>query len=108
MSRNRSTDASRTPSPLPAPRGRQLRSGHTTSFPITAGDQGDPTGGETTAPPPPSVGVDDGFLLALLASRHRTTPTDRAMVVEGTPLQQNNRFVLGTPSSLEDEEDSLS
>jgi len=31
---------------------------------------------------------------------------DRAMVVEGTPLQQNNRFALGTPSSLEDEEDS--
>jgi hypothetical protein len=28
------------------------------------------------------------------------------MVVEGTPLQQNNRFALGTPSSSEDEEDS--
>ena len=28
------------------------------------------------------------------------------MVVEGTPLQQNNRFVLGTPSSSEAEEDS--
>ena len=28
------------------------------------------------------------------------------MVVEGTPLQQNNRFALGTPSSSEDEADS--
>ena len=28
------------------------------------------------------------------------------MVVEGTPLQQNNRFVHGTPSTLEDKEDS--
>ena len=108
MPRNFSTDAPRTPSPPPALHGHHVCLGWTTSLPITAGDQGDPTGGETTAPPPPSVGVDDGFLLALLASRHRTTPTDRAMVVEGTPLQQNNRFVLGTPSSLEDEEDSLS
>jgi hypothetical protein len=107
MPRNFSTDAPRTPSPTPALHGRYVCSG-TTSLPITAGDHGDPTGGENTAPPPPSVGVDDGFLLASSASGHRTIPTDRAMVVEGTPLQQNNRFVLGTPSSLEDEEDSLS
>jgi len=31
---------------------------------------------------------------------------DRAMVVEGTPLQQNNNFVLGTRSSSEDKGDS--
>ena len=92
--------------PSPASRGRQLRLGRTTSLPITAGDQHDPTGGETTAPPPPSVGVDDGFMLASSARGHRTTPTDRAMVVEGTPLQQNNRFVHGTPSASEDEENS--
>jgi hypothetical protein len=41
-----------------------------------------------------------------LVSGHHTTPTDTAMVVEGTPLQQNNRFVHGTPSASEDEEDS--
>ena len=104
MSRHLSTDASRTPSPLPAPRGRHLRSGWTTSLPITAGDQGDPTGGET--PPPPGVGVEDGFLTASSASGRRTTPMDRAMVVEGTPLRQPNSFVLGTPSSSEDEADS--
>jgi hypothetical protein len=104
MSQHLSTDASRTPSPLPAPRGRQLRSGHTTSFPITAGDQGDPTGGET--PLPPGVGVDDGFLLASSARGRRSTPMDRAMVVEGTPLQQLNSFVLGTPSASEDGADS--
>ena len=83
-----------------ASRGCQLRSGRTTSFPITAGNQGDPTVGMTTALPPPSVGVDVGFLLASSASGHRTTPTDRAMVVEGTPLQQNNRFALGMPTPL--------
>ena len=104
MSRHLSTDASRTPSPLPAPRGRHLRSGWTTSLPITAGDQGDPTGGET--PPPTGVGVEDGFLTASSASGRRTTPMDRAMVVEGTPLRQPNSFVLGTPSSSEDEADS--
>jgi hypothetical protein len=31
---------------------------------------------------------------------------ERAMVVEGTPLRQPNSFVLGTPSSSEDEADS--
>ena len=36
----------------------------------------------------------------------RTTPMDRAMVVEGTPLRQPNGFALGTPSSSEDEADS--
>jgi len=106
MSRNLSTNALTTPSPTLASRGRQLRLGWTMSLPITAGDQGDPTGGETTAPPPPSVGVDDGFMLASSARGHRTTPTDRAMVVEGTPLQQNNRFMHGTPSASEDKKDS--
>jgi hypothetical protein len=56
--------------------------------------------------PPPSVGVDDEFLLASSASGHRTTPTDKAMVVEGTPIRQNNPFVLGAPFSSEDDEDS--
>ena len=44
--------------------------------------------------------------MASSASGRRTTPMDRAMVVEGTPLRQTNSFVLGTPSSSEDEEDS--
>ena len=44
--------------------------------------------------------------MASSASGRRTTPMDRAMVVEGTPLQQKNSFVLGTPSSSEDKEDS--
>ena len=44
--------------------------------------------------------------MASSVSGRRTTPMDRAMVVEGTPLRQTNSFVLGTPSSSEDEEDS--
>ena len=44
--------------------------------------------------------------MASSVSGRRTTPMDRAMVVEGTPLHQNNSFVLGTPSSSEDEENS--
>jgi hypothetical protein len=63
-------------------------------------------GGETTTPPPPGVRVDDGFWMASSASGCRTTPMDRAMVVEGTPLRQPNSFVLRMPSSSEDDENS--
>jgi hypothetical protein len=44
--------------------------------------------------------------LASLASRLRTTPMDRAMVVEGTPLRQQNSFTVGPYSFLDDEEGS--
>jgi len=70
-----------------------------------AGDQGDPN----TDNPPPSVGVEDGFLLASSTSGLRTTPLDRAIVVAGTPLRQQQRFAVGSvgsPSSSEDEDDS--
>jgi hypothetical protein len=61
-----------------------------------AGDQGDPKEGTNT---PPGVRDVDGFLLASSASGQRTTPMDRAMVVEGTSLRQQNRY------SLSDDED---
>jgi hypothetical protein len=41
----------------PVHEGHRLRLGWLTSHPITAGDQGDPTGGGATAsPPPPNQG----------------------------------------------------
>jgi hypothetical protein len=104
MSRASSTDAPKTPPPLPAPRGRQLRLGWTTSLPLTAGDQGDPQGGDDTAPP--DVGDDAGFTVASSASGPRTTPTRLAVVVEGTPLRQINPFAGGLYSSSEEEDDS--
>jgi len=75
------------------------------SLPITTGDQGDPN----TDNPPPGVGVEDGFLLASSTSGLRTTPLDRAIVVAGTPLRQQQRFAVGSvgsTSSSEDEGDS--
>ena len=99
MSRNTSTDTPKTPSlPPPEYEGRRLRSGLMRSLPITAGDQGDP-----------NTEVEDGFLLASLTSGLRTTPLDRAIVVAGTPLRQQQRFAVGSvgsPSSSEDEDDS--
>ena len=75
------------------------------SLPITTGDQGDPN----TDSPPPSVGVEDGFLLASSASGLRTTPLDRSTVVASTPLWQHQCFAVGwvgSPSSSEDKDDS--
>ena len=107
MSRNTSTDTPKTPSlPPPEYEGRRLRSGLMRSLPITAGDQGDPN----TDNPPSGVGaVEDGFLLASSTCGLRTTPLDRAIVVAGTPLRQQQRFVVGSvgsTSSSEDEGDS--
>ena len=105
MSRKSSTDAPTTPTPpTPAYEGH-LRSGRARSLPVTAGNQGDPKEGTTT---PPSVRDDDGFWLASLASGPRTTPMNRAVVVEGTPLRQQNRFLAGPYSFLgsDDEEGS--
>jgi len=93
MMRASSTDAPKTLPPSPPAYEGHLWSGRARSLPITAGDQGDPTGGKNT--PPPGVRVDDGFLMASSASGPRTTPMDRAMVVEGTPLQQENCFAVG-------------
>jgi hypothetical protein len=85
--------------------GHRLRSGRLTSLPITAGDQGDPTGGGDTAPPP---GVRDagGFLTVLAATGPCTTPHCLAVVVEGTPMVAGNRYAGSSYSSLEDEENS--
>ena len=92
MSQKSLTDAPTTPTPpTPAYEGH-LRSGRARSLPVTAGDQGDPKEGTTT---PPGVRDDDGFWLASSASGPRTTPMDRAVVVEGTPLRQQNRFSEG-------------
>jgi hypothetical protein len=77
------------------------RLGWARSLPVTAGNQGDPKERTNT---PPGVRDVDGFLLASLASGQRTTPMDRAMVVEGTPLRQRNSFAVG-PYSLSDDED---
>jgi hypothetical protein len=58
MSRKSSTDAPETPSPPPPVReGQRLCSGRLSSLPITAGDQGDPTGGDDTASSPPASGM---------------------------------------------------
>ena len=103
MSRASSTDAPKTPSlPMPAYEGH-LCSRRARSLPVTAGNQGDPKEGTNT---PPGVRDDDGFLLASLASGPRTTPMDRAMVVEGTPLRQQNSFAVGLYSFSDDEEGS--
>ena len=62
-----STDARDSLSPpLPAREGQRLRSGRLRALPITAGDQGDPQGGDDTNPT--DVGDDAGFTLASLAS----------------------------------------
>ena len=105
MSRASSTDATKTPNPPPPAYEGHLRSGQARSLPIKAGDQGDPKGGLTT-PPPPGNRVDDGFVMASSASGPRTTPMNRAMVVEGTPLQQDYHFAAGTPSFSDDEDNS--
>ncbi len=86
--------------------GQRLRSGQMRALPITAGDQGNPPGGNDTASSPPSVRDDAGFMLALSASCPRTTPPRLAVVVEGTPLQQDNRYAGGSYSSSEEEDDS--
>ncbi len=98
MSRTLSTDAPKTPSPpTPAYEGH-LCSGQARSLPVTAGNQGDRKEGTNT---PLGIRDVDGFLLAWLASGQRMTPMDRAMVVEGTPLWQRNRYSL-----LDDEDGS--
>ena len=99
------TDArdSRSPPP-PVREGQRLRSGRMRALPITAGDQGDPPHDDDTENP--SVSNDAGFTLASSASGPRTTPTRLAVVVEGTPLKQDNRFAGGSYSSSEDEDDS--
>ena len=101
MSRTSSTDAPQIPSPpTPAYEGH-LCLGRAKSLPVTAGNQGDPKEGTNTLPGVRDV---DGFLLASLASGPRTTPMDRVMVVEGTPLRQRNSFAVG-PYSFSDDED---
>ena len=105
MSRASSTDAPKTPNPPPPAYEGHLRSGRARSLPITAGDQGDPKGGLTTLPLPGDR-VDDGFVMASLASGPRTTPMNRAMVVEGTPLRQEYRFAAGSYSPSDDEDNS--
>ena len=100
-----STDARDSLSPPPHVReGQRLRSGRLRALPITAGDQGDPPGGDDTDPP--GVGDDAGFTLASPASGPRMTPTRLAVVVEGTPLQQDNRYAGGLYSSSEEEDGS--
>ena len=90
--------------PPPVCEGQRLCSGRLRALPITAGDQGDPPGGDDTASP--GVGDDAGFRLASSASGPRMTPTCLAVVVEGTPLQQDNRYAGGSYSSSEEEDDS--
>ncbi len=100
-----STDARDSLSPPPPAReGQRLHSGRLRTLPITAGDQGDPQGGDDTVPP--DIGNDVGFTLASSASGPRTTPIHLAVVVEGTPLRQVNPFAGGSYSSLEEEDDS--
>jgi hypothetical protein len=57
--------------PPPVREGQRLRSGWLRALPITAGDQGDPPGGDDTAPP--GVGDDAGFTLASSASHREST-----------------------------------
>ncbi len=123
---------------------QRLCSGRMRAFPITAGDQGDPPGGNDTASSPPGVRddagfpldssasgprttltcvadagftlassasgphttdagrtTDAGFTLALSASGPRTTPICLAVVVEGTPLRQTNRYAGGITNHLD-------
>ena len=105
MLRASSTDAPKTPSPPPPAYEGHLCLGRARSLPVTVGNQGDPKVG-TNTPLPPGVRDDDGFLTALLASRPRTTPMDRAMVVEGTPLRQKNCFAVGPYSFSLDKDGS--
>ena len=44
--------------------------------------------------------------MASLASGQRTTPMDRVIVVEGTPLRQQNSFAVGPYSFLDDKDGS--
>jgi hypothetical protein len=112
MSRKSSADTPEVPLlPPPVHKGHRLRSGWLTSHPITAGDQGDPTGGGDTASLPPHVRDDKEFLMASSATGPRTTPPHLAVVVEGTPtvpgpLQQGNQYAGGSYSSSEDKDDS--
>ena len=100
-----STDARDSLSPpLPAREGQRLRSGRLRALPLTAGDQGDPQGGDDTAPL--DVRNNAGFTLVFSASGPRTTPTRLAVVVEGIPLRQVNPFAGGSYSSSEEEDDS--
>ena len=100
-----STDARDSlPPPPPVRECQRLRSGRMRALPITAGDQGDPPGGADTAPP--GGGDDAGFTLASSASGPRTTPTRLAVVVEGTPLLQDNCYAGGSNSSSEEDDDS--
>ena len=69
MSCASSTDAPKTPNPPPPAYEGHLRSGRARSLPITAGDQGDPTGGTTTPPHPPGVRVVDGFFDGIIGDR---------------------------------------
>ena len=63
------------PPPPPVREGQCLCSGRMRVLPITAGDQGDPPGGNDTASSPPGVGDDAGFTLDSSASGPRTTLT---------------------------------
>ena len=100
-----STDACDSLSPPPPAReGQHLHSGWLRALPITAGDQGNPQGGDDTNPT--DVGDDAGFTLASSASGPRTTPTRLVVVVEGTPLRQDNPVAGGSYSSSEEEDDS--
>ncbi len=79
-----------------------------TSVPITAGNQGDSTGGGDTVSSPPCVRDDGGFLLASLVTGPRTTPAHLSVTVEGTPIVQGqeNPYAGGLYSSSEDEDNS--
>jgi len=90
--------------PPPAREGQRLCLGRLRALPITPGNQGDPQGGNDTAPP--DVGDDAGFTLASSVSGPCTTPTRLVVVVEGTPLRQDNPVAGGSYSSSEEEDDS--
>jgi hypothetical protein len=109
MSRKSLADTPEAPSPPPPVHGHHLCSGRrVTSVPITAGDQGDPTGGRDTVSSPPPIRDDGRFLLASLATGPRMTPTHLAVMVEGTPIVpgQENPYAGGLYSSSEDKDDS--
>jgi hypothetical protein len=112
MSRKSSADTPEAPLlPPPVHEGHRFCSGWLTSHFITAGDQGDPTGGGDTDCPPPCIRDDGRLSMASLGMGPCTTPPHLAVVVEGTPtvpglLQQGNRYAGGLYSSSEDEDDS--